>query len=340
MSLTQYNGRRSYYGPALATAAAMVGSAYNRYNAPVVPTAVFKQVAKAAAKSARTRNFNRNTSKAKPSKTAKHNKSDIKKIKKQVRELKKYDDLGKGTHKSRWFEKTQITSADNAQLGSLITNGSHTTRLEAVITELKYYDPATGGLLEATTIGPYQRDISFKSVTATVTGRNNFVTECNYKLYLCKVKTDTTTSVTSAWVAGLSNQGSATGTSDLGCYPTDYSTVNDLWSLSVVSKGRLLPGQEFTYSHSEKNIRYDPSVTDTHTDPYQKSMKSFQFLCVIQGPVAHDSLVTGQVTYLGCGLDIINRFTYVIDYNAGTSLDTFKITNNLDTGFTNTGQVS
>lgn len=265
-------------------------------------------------------------------------KSKIKKIEKDIRSLRKYDKTGMGIHTHRKLASTNLTSSVNAQGWAILGNSATTGNYELALANLKYFDSSTNTLVTADAAsGTYSRTVEFKSVGAHLEIRNNYQVPCDYTLYLCKIRDDSSLSASTCWTNGLANdQSNITALTQLGNYPTDYSSVNDIWNLSVSKKGRLLPGETVTASHYEKDISYDPSKTDSHALSYQRELKSFQFLLVIRGIIGHDT-VQDEQTLLQAGVDVKSSETWVVQYNAGKTLNRFYTDNGMDTAFTNAG---
>jgi len=255
--------------------------------------------------------------------------------KKAIKQLKRQTDASTGTMTYRQLNTISLKSVEDLQ-ASASQSMLATSSIETALANLKYYNPAVPGTLttaDAST-GTYQRNILVDSATLSMNFQNNYQSNCHLTVYLCKVKDDTDSSPNTAWTNGIADGGNAVSVSSLNQYPSDYNLVKDLYSLKRLKKVVLKPGQSVVCSHTEKDINYDPSTVDSHNLVYQKEYKSFHFLYVIQGGVAHDSSLDEQ-GYMPSGVDIEVKRQYKVIYNAGTNIDFIHLSTTVD-AFTNT----
>ena len=258
-------------------------------------------------------------------------KNDISSIKRSIKEMKQHDDATTGTMTKRQLLSSRLLSNINEQ-ASVAIDMNGTGVIEGALTALKFFNPAVPGTLTTASgvSGTFQRNFLFDTMAGKVVVRNNYQSDAHVKIYLCKVKDDTSNDPRTAWSSGVVDGGDATGVDQLNQYPTDYNLLNDLWSLKVVSNTVLSPGQSVSCSHAERNIEYDPSTVDTHSLTYQKEYKAFQFLVVLSGSLSHDVAADDQ-GFSAAGLDILTYRTLKVKYAAGVNIKYLVMSEALDT---------
>lgn len=193
--------------------------------------------------------------------------------------------------------------------------------LETVLGQCKYFDPSTPGtLITASQVaGSYSRTSHFDSVTCNVQMRNNYQSDILLKLYLCTNRDDTNTAAGTAWTNAIADNayGSVNSTDDLGQYPSDYPLLTDLYNVKKVLTKTLKAGQTCSYFHSTGPFDYDSATADSHALAYQRQYKSFQFLVVIRGALAHDTTIANQVGTIDGGCDIKYDTVFKVSYSTG-----------------------
>lgn len=264
------------------------------------------------------------------------------KVKRDIKKLKRETRTALGDMTVRRFASSTVTcDAGKQQVQELVTPNVTSILENNVLTRLKYFDPVTNALVVAPgAVGTYQRNIHIDSTTATVTCVNNYQTSVHAKLYLTYPKDDTDQSPVSAWNNGLQDGSNLLAITDVGSYPTDFNLAKDLYSWKVVKNVLLKPGQKMTASHTCKGFDFDPSTVDTHNLLYQKEYKAFSFVLVIQGELAHDSVVTSQQLSVPGGIDYQYKTVYKVRYNAGKNISFVHVDNLQGTVFTNSGVMS
>lgn len=256
-----------------------------------------------------------------------------KKIKSQIKELKKIAESDMGTLTYRDRAPARLLAGVNAQAASAIS-ASDTTILESVIAQLRYYDPSAPTALVTAdgASGSYQKEFFFKRTYSKITLRNNYQTPCHVKVYCCKPKEDTNITPFVAWTNGLTDMSNGLY-SDTNVFPTDSPQFTDLYK-TIKSESKLLnPGQEMVCSNSMKEFQYDPSLTDSHNLTYQTRNKNFLWMIVVQGVIAHDTTLDEQ-GLIACGVDIVVDRVFEVRYSAGADIKYVYVTDSLDT-FTN-----
>lgn len=281
--------------------------------------------------------------KKRPKKMFKSNKDlckDQGRMKKALQNLKRVEDASTANCTYRQINASTLRAGSNAQ-ASVNIGGIGVFSLETAGAYLRYYDATTGGLIiNAINAGTFQKQLLFQSVTSKLCIRNNYQTDAVVTVYLCKSKDDTDLDVLAAWQAGLPDQayntvGGALTEDSLLVYPSDSQVFTDLYSSKRVAHKELPPGKSLEVSHTESNFEYTPSTVDSHNLDYQKDYKSFQYLVLVQGTIAHDTTVTAEQGYLPAGVDIVSTRSFKMQYNAGQNIK-YIVTNQagMDT-FTN-----
>ena len=260
----------------------------------------------------------------------------VNEIDKSMEKLRRSDDQSTGIMTYRKIFSDSLKATVNSQ-ASVVRVPNSVATLEVVLAECLFFDPSAPTVLIKGSLatGAYQRNTMFDSITAKTHARNNYTSDCKIKIYLMQNKDDTDLSPTAAWDAGVANgsYGAIVDRDTVNQYPSDYDVVNDLYKSTIKWSGVLSPGQSVDVSHTETNISYDSSTTDTHSLNYQKEYKCFHFMTVIEGTIAHDSSVDQQG--LGqAGIDIVNNYIYKVRYNAGVNMTYTYLVEDLDE-FTN-----
>lgn len=315
--------RQDYKRAAFRQASALASLGYGGYRAtrstPRVPTVKLEKLA-----------YSRRIYKKKPRKFAKSNAKLTQQMttaRKAIHDLKLSEDASLGHMTFRRKDPINIDAPQNEQK-AIVIDGSSKTLVEASLAFLRYYDPSTPGTLiiaDATT-GTFSKKVLFKSLTSSLAVRNNGVGDTSYTVYLCRPKDDTNQTVIDAWTAGLLDQsyddgGTALDITSTMTYPSDFALVKALWHVKRVCTKRLQPGTQFSVSHTEKDMIYNPAVADTHALEYQKEYKAFQWVVVATGGIAQDTTTGTNIGYAhSSNTAIIRDLSYKVDYNAGINL--------------------
>lgn len=263
-----------------------------------------------------------------------------KKIKSQIRELKRLSEADMGSHTHRRRTTGALVSAVDQKV---ITSGEmqNLTILEGVISQLRYYDPTapTNLVTGNGTTGSYQKEFLFKSSHHAITLRNNYQVGCHIRLYLVSSKVDTSIAANNAFTAGLADVGAPASTSPL-VFVSDSQQFKDLYKIVKSKMVYLKPGSSVTLSYNIKPFQYDPSLSDSHSLTYQKRFHDLQFMVDLLGAVGHDITNSSEQTNIQAGVDWEVRSTWVVKYSAGASIEYLYVDDQADTAFTNSGVVS
>lgn len=277
-------------------------------------------------------------------KTRKKEKKQVKEkkqMKKQLSQLRKLAESDTGLH----IQRKRATGAHSASVGqcSYISQEIfRITDMEAVIAQLRYYNPsAPSSLVTADgATGTYQKEFLFTKMYSMIRFMNNYQVPLRIVGYVCRVKSDTSITPATAFTNGLSDVGSPSATSPL-VYPSDSPQLGDLWMVKKKLDKLLLPGQSCSMIHNHsKDVQYDPSLADSHALEYQKKYGGASFLWKVEGVVGHDSIVTTEQTNLQCSVDWEQHITYNVKYSAGADIKFIYIDDEADATFTNGGLVS
>lgn len=254
---------------------------------------------------------------------------DVDVCKKAIKNLRQLSDASTGTMSYRRWTKLR-TSSDEMEQGVNFFQCVNKTRLEACISKLLFFDPATSSTLKNVdlTSSSYSKDILIKYFQTSMELRNNYQVDCRVKVYLCEAKAATNIPAATAWTNGIadnaydtSGSASVTDRTQVGQYPTDYESFNNQWKTKVLLDTVLKSGSSAKIKHSIKDMEYDPAHADTVTDEFQREFKSFGYLIVTQGTVSHDSSVVGEVGIGETNLDCDIHTTAKIQYDAGINVE-------------------
>lgn len=262
----------------------------------------------------------------------------MKKLKAQVKELKRVAEADTGTLIFRDMEASRLQCGTNEQ-ASLDVIGSSNTLLEEVLAQLRYYNPSSPSTLVTAdgATGSYQKEFYVKRSYAKIELTNNYQVPVDVCIYRCHIRDDTTISPDTAWSGGMTDI-SNVGRDNVNIYPSDSQQFVDLWRVEKTLKKTLQPGRSMSTSHSTKSFQYDPSLSDSHTSTYQTRNKAFVFLVVVQGVIGHDTSAN-EIGLLQAGVDIKLSRTFEVKYNAGADIKFIYSTTTLNS-FTNGGVVS
>lgn len=256
-------------------------------------------------------------------------------LRKQVKDLKMSENASLCTKVYRKVDSWKALAPVNA-LGITTMVGNSATFLESSMVDLKFYDPALPGTLKSVDFrtGTFQRNILVKLHRSKILARNNYQTDAKLTIYLCKPKDDTNIAPNQAWIDGCSKNPVTISSTDLNQYPTDYDFFNDLWSTKRMIHTTLSPGQSIEASHQEQDFEYDPSNYDSHALLYQREYRSFVWLIVVEGTIAHDTTVSTEQGLCQAGIDLKTDTTTILEYEGGVNMKYVESVNNLST-FTN-----
>lgn len=278
----------------------------------------------------------RPTKRRKPRKRLTKRAKDIQQCKSAIKELRQSESASLGTMTYRNLKSGRCVALANQQGAVEQNDMSTTSSYEAVLSKCKYFDPSTPGTLITSdvSLGTYQRNFMFKSLTSKMQVRNNYQTDADVRVYLCSVKDDTNQSPLTAWTSAIPDGSNLSTTADLNQYPSDYNLVSDLWKMKLVVNTTLSPGQSAIASHTVKDVEIDAAVIDSHGLSYQREYKAFCWLIVTKGTISHDSAVASEQGFAPCGVDFVVANTYVVSYNAGININYIEGSNSLSS-FTN-----
>lgn len=259
-------------------------------------------------------------------------KKEVLTLKKKVRDIEHSENasLGKMTYRRKVADR--IIVSENAQQVS-VYNANTTGRYEAVLANLKYYNPSDPANLvtASAATGTYQKDFLVKNISSKLTLRNNYQSDVEVLVYLCQPKNDTDQSPSAAWSLGIADDpGNITAYSDWGNLPTDFDTFRNFFKTKRLCLKTLSPGQSVQVSHGVKDVFYDPAMTDAHALDYQVHLKSFAFLVIIRGTLGHDTTLDEQ-TMMSAGVDTYQEDTMIVSYNAGVNLSFVHVDTTLAT---------
>lgn len=223
---------------------------------------------------------------------------------------------------SHYTYKTGATTTIKPTQGAvtyLELSPASVTNLQGALAYTEFFDPSNPATpITVNMASPlFQQNINVDSVYNRCHIRNNYQIPCKVKVYLCKPKGDSAITPATTFSDGVNNQVINGSTASLDLYPTEIDLVNKIWSMKVLKSITLNPGQEFTVSHTEKDIKYDPSLFDSVADAYQKRFKSFTFFVRVQGCLGHDTTTPFYAGITEAGVDCEILRVYKVSYEAG-----------------------
>jgi hypothetical protein len=244
---------------------------------------------------------------------------------KEIRNLQKSDKQSRGTMIYRDLQTDAWIASANERHCELLGVPVDTTKIESILTKLRFFDPsAPATLIESSAVaGTYQRSISIKNITQSVTVYNNYQSKYRIRIYLATVKDDTNNTAIDSITSGIldncfTDAGVPLAKTNLQWYPSDVNLLGDLYKIKLVSDTYLNPGQSVNAKTSWGPFEYDSSTVDTHGLKYQKAHKAQHFFAVAEGIVGHTA--TFQTSLVPFGLDVNCETTFKVEYNAGINV--------------------
>lgn len=262
----------------------------------------------------------------------------VKTLAKAVKKLRIATESDQGVLTYRWRQTYRCLSSVNGQSLTnvpILLNGV----LETILAQLRYYNPSTPTTLVTAdgASGTFMKDFTFDKIYTSIVCRNNYQVPVKVRVYLCKVKDDTSIEPTTAFSNGLADIGNPSSTSPL-VYLTDSPQFTDLWKIHSSEIAQLQPGEEMKMSYTVPTFQYDPSLVDSHNQAYQTRYHGCVFVVRTEGVLGHDTSADQQGT-LAAGVDIQMDRTFVVKYSAGADIEYLVVNDESDT-FTNGGVTS
>lgn len=261
----------------------------------------------------------RNRKNGNQKKTPNKPKSKYQKIASKVQALEQCCELDSGTLIYRLNSTDKVSCAVNSQfMASKTMNGK--TAIENVLTNLKYYDPSNPAtLLTASGItGAFSKDFQFKNCYFQATCKNNYQVPCEVTIYAVQSKADTNIVATVAYTNGLTDVGAPSNTSVL-VHITDSLQFTDLYNIKHSKKNYLQPGQQMEFGFGVNDFTYDPSLSDSHSNEFQKTFNDVQFVIRVQGQLSHDTVADEQGLSIAC-VDVLYEHKWEVRYVAGADI--------------------
>jgi len=258
---------------------------------------------------------------------------DISFLKKQAK-----DQSGRLTYRTNIYEYVKPTSIACERE---VFDFNDALWIEAVIAQLRYFDPANPGTLVVGSgaTGSYNREFRLVSSKMEVTIRNNyqvpFIVE--FMVAMCEQATNISPNVLFAdQIADQTNttyQNPRIGLQDCVQQVPQYKTHG-------YKKFVLEPGVQKVFTLRQKgHVTYNPIDYDNNADKYKKNWQSGQIMFKLIGVVAHDTTVGGQVGIIQCGADFMCTRETVVEYQAGSKIDYLYVYDD-SAVFTNAGVCS
>lgn len=265
-------------------------------------------------------------------------KTEIKKIKKSLTSLRKADDatLGMLIYRKRRYKLQESTpGAQDVVLHDAVNANTMAT----VLGQLLYFDPNDPqNLIQPGLTGAYSANLNFPYASSKCIIRNNGKLDAHVQCYVCFPRVDTNSDPIADWRTGASNDAgnvSAIATS-LGVSvekvinqkPSDFETFRRFWSTKKLCDQDLAPGRSVSVQHSIKDIQYDQAFDDENEFKYQRGLKSFTFMTIVNGTLCINT--DDDVGQGGAQVSTETSSTFKVRYPAGVNTDYVY----LDTGAT------
>jgi hypothetical protein len=136
-------------------------------------------------------------------------------------------------------------------------------------------------------------------------------------IYLCGPRIDHGKTILSALTDGWADcTGSVTNTG-IQATPEINPMFNTYWRVIKKKRKFFRPRSYCSVAHEIRNVVYDASFVQTHTDTFCKSLGCLSVVVKLLGVPAHDAAVTTQYGYAAGGLDWEYFGRYTLKYEAG-----------------------
>lgn len=210
----------------------------------------------------------------------------------------------------------QVVAAANAAAFSSLTYNDSSS-IEAILAQLKYYDPSTPGTLVVASgaTGTYDRKFKVKTKSALVL-RNNCQIPIEVRVYTMRCVSDTSISATTNWDNCLTDSCNL-AKENLCVYPSDAVGADRLWKMENCKIFKILPGKSRNWSIFLKEASYDPAVYDSTGLSYSHRWNTTQAVIRVRGVVAHDNTTTSTVAVAPAAVDFTEVKSYEVKYNSG-----------------------
>lgn len=210
--------------------------------------------------------------------------------------------------------------------------GCDKEKLKLILTNLPYYDTDTNGFTYKNMVnGSQEATFFFKDYSASMRIMNNQNIPMWVRMYVIAPTVDTDTEAIDRITESCSSMGKEltdnfvplTGTL-ASTTPmlnfSDYKQLKASWRIVKTMYVQLRPGMSAKIRHSVSNIRYKVDFLNTHTQKFQKALKTFRFLFKIEGPLAHGCTIaspapTNKFTTQNGVVDVRRRIRATVCYD-------------------------
>jgi hypothetical protein len=243
--------------------------------------------------------------------------SKVSKLERRVKTLEKQENMS--ICNRRYIDPSRISVVANQcsytslRLG---TQGDYKTACDS----LPMVDPGTGSVVGVNANGALSNPILIKNAWARVEFRNNWSMPVRLDVYVCKCRNNTNNtpdlSLTNhdddIQLSGTGNSYQEAAT-NVVVFPTDLPVFNQKWKIIDHQKSHMQAGDEFQVSWSDKNIKFDPELSEGAATTYIRG--DVYLLIRLQGVVAHDKDITANIGYGDGALDIVRHRRYQVQFD-------------------------
>lgn len=260
-------------------------------------------------------------------------------VKKKLRKMCAFIKQQEATHIHRQRNTGTLRAVGVARANMTQSFGGTLSQIEAAAANLRFYNPATNGLITQSVMdGTYHRDVKV-SIRRTLLVKNNYKVPVEVEVYSCTPKKDTTVDPLTFYANGLVDQGNPSATACLTRF-TDSAELKEMYTLKRKIKNVIFPGNYKTVYANTPSFNYEISTNDTHNQAYQKSQGGHAWLVKICGVLGHDSVAANEQGLVSSGIDWLFDTEYCFKYDAGKDLHDITLSDDSTSAFTNAGIVS
>lgn len=259
----------------------------------------------------------------------------FKQIVQKVQKLEKRVKEGETTFIYRVSRGDKMQALIKTNFGSLGYLNISKTEIEDCMSRLQFWDEATSTFITRSIVNVNdQHSVNIDYASINVKCVNNYQVPVTFDVYYCKPKTDTSIDP---------NIQMSQGIEDIVTDPVNMVANNRLirlsdskdlmtnWSFKKIKRVTLVGGGSYEFTHSEKDIAYDP--TTVGTEKWQKKLKcGFIAIYIVDGlTIGHEAVAnpTSQII-LRRGIDMVVTNIFRVRYDGGINATRLYVSDTTD----------
>lgn len=204
----------------------------------------------------------------------------------------------------------------------------HASTIEAQINDLKMVNPADSSVDDVNIANlATNHKLNLKNIFFSMVVRNNGTIPVNVSVYSLKCKSDTALDPIQLMDAEDATMDVSTASTNSMMFPSDFSSLNDIYTILKTDKFRLRSGDEMKVVLTAKDYIYDPEGHDAKGSPTIRD-GDLGFLVRLEGVLAHGSVTTGNVGRGDGAVDIERYRKFEVTYPSTAAFRYFEVAHN------------